>query len=264
VAERHTLEVGDASVEVDVADGGRLVSLRVEGHQLLGGVGARDYEHGSFLMAPWAGRIRNGLLVVGERVHRLSVDRLPPHAGLGLVLDRPWRATIVEPTRLQMRVDLDDRWPLPGFVVQDLSLEPGHLRLRAEVHAVSGAFPATVGWHPWFRRHLDVGGGAELDFTAHGMLARDETGMPTGDLVTVPPGPWDDCFVGVQWPVRIAWPGALTLSIESDQDHVVVFTERSEGFCVEPQSGPPDGPNTMPTMVAPGAPLRASTTWSWS
>ena len=60
----------------------------------------------------------------------------------------------------------------------------------------------------------------------------------------VPPGPWDDCFTGVRWPMAIAWPGILTLRISADVDFAVVYDERAEAFCVEPQTGPPDGPNT--------------------
>ena len=93
-----------------------------------------------------------------------------------------------------------------------------------------------------------------MDLAVDGMLLRDDTGIPSGAVIAVPPGPWDDCFVGVKWPVRITWPGALALTITSDQDYMVVFDERREAFCVEPQSGPPDGPNTTPHMVVPARP----------
>lgn len=259
-----TLRSVGAAVEVDPADGGRITSLSIGGIELLGGIGSGDFEYGSFLMAPWAGRIRDGRLSVDGHEHQLPVDRLPPHAGLGLVLDRPWEVQHADDTHLRMRTDLGGRWPYRGYVLQDLSLEPDRLTLAAEILSVDEAFPATVGWHPWFRRHLAQGGAAELDFAAEGMLLRDDTGIPSGEVIAVPPGPWDDCFVGVRWPVRITWPGSLTLTITSDQDHMVVFNERPEAFCVEPQSGPPDGPNTAPVLVLPGTPLAATTTWSWN
>ena len=56
---------------------------------------------------------------------------------------------------------------------------------------------------------------------------------------------------------------ALTLRITSDVAFAVVFDELDEAFCVEPQSGPPDGPNASPLMVWPGEPLVASTRWAW-
>ena len=124
-------------------------------------------------------------------------------------------------------------------------------------------FPATVGWHPWFRRVLESGAVAELAFEAEGMLLRDAAGIPSGEVVAVPPGPWDDCFTGVRWPMTITWPGVVTLQISADTTFAVVYDELAEAFCVEPQSGPPDGPNTAPQMVRPGAPLAVSTVWAW-
>jgi aldose 1-epimerase len=258
-----TLQAGLARVVVDPLDGGRITSLAVDGVELLGGVGTGVIEHGSFVMVPWAGRIRDGVLRVGGVEHHLPTDRTHPHAGHGLVMDRRWDMVSVSGDALTIRCDLDARWPFRGHVVQELRLAADDLEQRIEVHAAGPAFPATVGWHPWFRRVLGSGSAAELDFTAGGMLARDAAGIPGGDVVPVPPGPWDDCFTGVQWPMTIAWPGALTLRITADVDFVVVYDEIDRAFCVEPQSGPPDGPNTSPRMVRPGEPLVASTVWAW-
>ncbi len=265
MSQAWTLACGRACVGIDLADGGRLTSLRVGELELLGGVGSEVIEHGSFVMAPWAGRIRRGRLVWGELDAQLPTDRVPPHAGHGLVVDSPWHATRVGGQRVRLECALDDRWPLAGHVVQDISLAEDHLVQQVEVHAGgSGAFPATVGWHPWFRRVLDVGEPAQLEFQAAGMLRRDAEGIPDGSVVAVPPGPWDDCFVGVRWPMLITWPGALRLAIEADTDMAVVYDHRSQAFCVEPQSGAPDGPNTAPRVVSPGDPLVARTVWRWS
>ena len=258
-----TLRAGQASVVVDPLDGGRITSLAVDGVELLGGVGTGVIEHGSFVMVPWAGRIRDGLLRVDGVEHHLPTDRTHPHAGHGLVMDRPWEVVSVSEDSLTIRCDLDARWPFPGHVVQEFRLAADLLAQRIEVHAEGAAFPATVGWHPWFRRVLDSGSVAGLDFTAEGMLARDAAGIPSGEMVPVPAGPWDDCFTGVQWPMTVTWPDAVTLRITSDAQFAVVYDELDEAFCVEPQSGPPDGPNTSPRMVRPGEPLVVSTWWAW-
>ena len=63
--------------------------------------------------------------------------------------------------------------------------------------------------------------------------------------------------------MTITWPGVLALRITSDVEFAVVYDELDEAFCVEPQSGPPDGPNTSPRMVRQGEPLVASTGWAW-
>ena len=259
----QTLRAGPARVAVDAADGGRITSLQIEGVELLGAVGTDVIEHGSFVMAPWAGRIRDGVLRVAGVEHMLPTDRTHPHAGHGLVMDRPWQVEQTTDAGLRIRCDLDSRWPFPGHVVQEFRLTAEHLAQRVEVHAQAAAFPATVGWHPWFRRVLESGEIAELHFEASGMLLRDAAGIPGGEVVAVPPGPWDDCFTGVRWPMTITWPGAAVLRISSDVEFAVVYDELAEAFCVEPQSGPPDGPNTHPHMVVPGAPLVVSTRWTW-
>lgn len=260
----HVLRAGRALVVVDPADGGRITSLEVDGVELLGGVGSGVIEHGSFVMAPWAGRIRDGVLRVAGVEHKLPTDRTHPHAGHGLVMDRPWQVEQATGDRLRLRCDLDARWPFPGHVVQELGLAGDRLTQRVEVHAHAAAFPATVGWHPWFRRVLDSGSVAELAFEAAGMLRRDAAGIPDGALVAVPPGPWDDCFTGVRWPMTVTWPGVVTLRISADVGFAVVYDERAEAFCVEPQSGPPDGPNTSPRLVRTDEPLVASTVWAWA
>lgn len=259
-----SLRAGSARALLDLADGGRLTSLTVAGLELLGGVGDVVTDYGSFVMAPWAGRIRDGQLKVGEQNHSLPTPRTHPHAGHGLVLDRPWVAISADSTRLLVRCDLDDRWPYLGYVVQHIALHPDRIEQTVQVHALEGAFPATIGWHPWFRRRLERGGEADLSFTADGMLLRDSSGMPDGTVVPVPPGPWDDCFVGVEWPMVITWPEALALHISADVPFAVIYDEKPQAFCVEPQSGPPDGPNTHPHIVTAKHPLVVSTTWAWT
>src|SRR3546814_16474811 len=80
---------------------------------------------------------------------------------------------------------------------------------------------------------------------------RDSDGLPLGPLDPPPPhGPWDDCFTGLTWPIGLTWPGALSLSLTSTCDHVVLYDQQPHAICVEPQSGPPAAAN----------PARASTT----
>ena len=264
---RHSavrLAAGAASVVVDPADGGRLTSLRVGDLELLGGAGDGVVEHGSFLMAPWAGRIRDGLLTFDGQQHRLPTDRTHPHAGHGLVMDRPWEVVARTEQSARLRCALDERWPFRGEVVAEVELTTDGVRQGVHVVSAQEAFPATVGWHPWFRRQLDRGSPLALELIAGAMWRRDAEGIPDGIQVPVPPGPWDDCFTDVRWPVVLHWAGALTVTIDADTDHVVVFDERPEAVCVEPQTGPPDGPNRWPRLVTPDYPLVATTTWRWS
>lgn len=257
------LRCGRATAVVDLRSGGRINSLQVAGRELLASSGSSVVEHGSFVMAPWAGRIRDGALRVGSRTYRLPTDRTHPHAGHGLVMDRPWQMLEADVDRVLLRRDLDDRWPFPGHVLQEIVLGADALRQRVEVHAEDQPFPVTIGWHPWFPRAIGDGPAARLTFEAAGMLRRDAAGIPDGSVVPVPAGPWDDCFTGVRWPAVITWPGQLELRITADTDFLVVYDERPDAFCVEPQSGPPDGPNTAPALSAPGSPVTAATVWTW-
>jgi galactose mutarotase-like enzyme len=133
-----------------------------------------------------------------------------------------------------------------------------------EVHAEVEPMPVAVGWHPWFRRHLGMGGAVEIDLAAGAMAEREGEGIPSGRwLRPPPPGPWDDCFTELARPPVVRWPGALELEIESTCEHVVVFDQLDRGVCVEPQTDPPDVLNGAPRVVEPGAPLVATTTWRW-
>ena len=96
------------------------------------------------------------------------------------------------------------------------------------------------------------------------MYARDEDGIPTGELAPIGPHPWDDCFTKLgDRPAVLRWPGAISVTLETSCPCVVVFDEPEQAICVEPQSHPPDAFNLGPTVVRPGEPLVATASWSW-
>jgi aldose 1-epimerase len=75
------------------------------------------------------------------------------------------------------------------------------------------------------------------------MLQRDKDGLPNGKLITPPKEPWDDAFTSIRGVPAVVWDDVLRIDIESDAPWWVVYTEDSEGICVEPQSAPPDAAN---------------------
>ncbi|MEO1064608.1 MAG: aldose 1-epimerase [Actinomycetota bacterium] len=246
---------------MDSERGGRIVSLRAAGHELLAEVdAAASMSGGSFPMAPWAGRIRRGRFSFGG--DRQMPINLPPHAIHGTVLDRSW--TVVDDTTA--RCAFDDPWPFAGSIIARWELRAGSLHQTLEVRA-DEPMPVSMGWHPWFRRRLS-GVEAELDWSPGHMFERDGDGMPSGRLVDVPPGPWDDCFGGLAGPPVLRWPGVLELEIASTCGFVVVYDEPADTICVEPQTAPPDALNLTDdrhraAVVEPGEPLVATTTWTW-
>jgi aldose 1-epimerase len=263
------LDAPGAHAVVDLARGGRLASLVVDGRELLVTEGIGRMSWGVFPMAPFAGRVRDGRFTFQGRPHELPIE-LPPHAIHGTVMDRSWH-------RLDARsigTDLGPDWPFGGRAVQRFELGEGRLDFHLELQA-DEPMPASMGWHPWFRRRLASSGAAapadpdsrtppvELDLDAGSMYVRDAAGMTTLDRIPPRPGPWDDCFTDLRRPPVLRWPGFLELTIESDCRDWVVYTVPAEALCVEPQTAPPDALNLVPAIVEPGRPLLASMTWTW-
>lgn len=263
---RVVLRAGAATLEVDAADGGRWTSWTVDGLELLSGadtgLGAA-FSHGCFAMAPYAGRVRDGRMTIGGREHRLP-RVAAPHAIHGTVAGRAW--SVVESTadRAVLRVDLGPDWPAAGTVEQHLHLHPDRLETVLTVHAAE-TMPATVGWHPWFARRLARGGEAEWVLSGGRLWETADDGVPTGDLVPRPPGPWDDAFRDLDRPPGIRWPGALELRMTSDARDAVLFDRLPDVLCLEPQTGPPDAARLgLAAELSPGESSTLACTWAWT
>ncbi|MFF7644234.1 aldose 1-epimerase [Streptomyces canus] len=254
-----TLTAGDAEVTLQPANGGRVGGLRVGGVQLL----RQGDRFGCFPMVPWCGRIRDGRFRDGADVHQLPLNS-PPHAIHGTARDGAWSIARATTDEAVLTYDLVEPWPYPARITQVAALTPDALTLTMSVETYDSSFPAQIGWHPWFHRTLDGGEPVRLDFTAAWQEERGDDHLPTGNRVEPKPGPWDDCFGmpdGVD--VTLTWPGQLELKVASREEWVVVYDEQEAAVCVEPQTGPPNGLNTLPRLVTPLEPLEASTTWSW-
>jgi len=268
-----TLTAGPATVRVDRARGARLASLVVHGHELLvapepgtRGNPSDPLLSGCYPMAPWAGRTRGGRFAWNGHLHELEVNHAG-HAMHGTVFDRRWVLELADVGYLRLRADLQPGWPYAGWAVHEVALTASRLELRLEVHSEALTFPATLGWHPWFRRRLEVGGALEVQLDAARWYPRGVDGLPLGTVEPPPPsGPWDDCFTAVTWPARLTWPGALELTMASTCDHVVLYDQPSHAICVEPQTGPPDALNhlELATLVRHHQPLVAEMSLTWS
>ncbi|MGW3322727.1 aldose epimerase family protein [Streptomyces virginiae] len=254
------LSAGGAEVTVDQENGCRISSLRIDGTELL----RQGPRYGAFPMVPWCGRVANGRFHDGATVHQMPLNH-PPHALHGFGRDSPWRPAGATATEAAFAYDLVDPWPYPGRVTQVVTLAEDSLTLAMGVETYGDSFPAQVGWHPWFLRNLGAGGpDAEVSFEPGWQEERGEDHIPTGKRIDPKPRPWDDCFGmphGVD--VTLTWPGALELRVTSRAEWVVIYDEEPEAVCVEPQSGPPNGLNTLPRLVTPVDPLEVSTTWTW-
>ncbi|MGW4300527.1 aldose epimerase family protein [Streptomyces sp. NPDC004376] len=252
------LTAGDAEVVVRPGKGGRVAGLKVGGTELL----RQGERFGCFPMVPWCGRIRDGRFLDGGVVRQMPLNS-PPHAIHGTTRDGAWRTARVSADEAVLTFELTDPWPHPGKVTQIVSVGEDSLTLTMSVETYEDSFPAQIGWHPWFNRTLG-GEGVRIDFTPAWQEERGADHLPTGNRIDPRPGPWDDCFGmpdGVD--VTLTWPEQLELKLTSREQWAVVYDEQDAAVCVEPQTGPPNGLNTMPRLVTPLEPLEASTTWRW-
>jgi len=301
------LRAGQDRAVLDPEAGGRLASLVAGGAERLvtdPGAGPEPPEltglaWGSFLMAPWVGRLDGGRLPWDGRVHQLPTT-FRGHAIHGTTFDRPWEVEASDDTSATLSIALTDPWPFGGLVRQRFTLRPGELVLEAEIEAGEVPMPVSLGWHPWFARPAE--GDVRMRVDATGTLHLRDDLVPTGAVVPLEPattdlrhGPalgerrLDDVYVEVGQPAELRWPDlVLRMTWDGAVQSVVVHTP-PRGVTLEPQTAWPNAPllvaqdlgqpeprrhpagaaTTLDRSVvglvvaAPGTPLRASTTWTW-
>lgn len=246
------LSASAVRVSIDTKAGGRIASINLRGHELLVTESKDPMGWGSYPMIPWAGRIRKGRFTFRGGEYQLPIN-MAPHSIHGTCFTRPW--DVNEDGTLG--IELGGSWPFGGSAIQRFDLTSDRLICTIEIHNDIRSMPASVGWHPWFRRPVS------LSFAASKMYVRDDDYIPSGELITPPSGPWDDCFTGVLAPPKLSWPGGPTVTLTSSCDHWVVYDQPAHAVCVEPQTGPPDAFNLAPEIVEPGKPLIASMTYTW-
>ncbi len=251
------LQSAGATATID-EQGGRLASLMIGDLEVMLTEGPKPTRWGSFPMIPWCGRLPYGRLDFAGDTYTFP-ETSPPHANHGRTHLQLWDQTDAS----ALRTELVDPWPFGGHATQRFDLTDTSFTVTAEVHAGDRPMPAMIGWHPWFRRELDRGATAEVDFAATSIYAVDDDLVPTGELAPIPPAPWNACFVGLDADPTITWPGALRLTVSSSFDHWVIFTEPEHALCVEPQSGPPNEFHIAPHVLQPGEALTGSMTLRW-
>lgn len=249
-----SIAAGPVVVEVDPAAGGRIAQITVGATPLL--VGRTDdaasaLAWGWYPMVPWAGRIRNGRFEFRGRGYDLPRNH-GDHAMHGVGFTSEWSSIELGDHRVRIGLDLpsDERWPFGGRVVQTFTVEPDRVQCAMAVTAGDQACPVSFGWHPWFRKP------DRIDFSPTAMYRRDDDHVAVDDLVPVPPGPWDDCFVN-DAPVGLTIDG-IELEFTSPCPTWVVYDEPDHATCVEPQTGPPDAFNLGAIVLEPGATATAS------
>lgn len=225
------LEAGDAWMTVHPDEGGRIGKLEVGRQPLLkADVGNGPMTWGCYPMAPWAGRVRHGSFTFDGVRTQLPLNAAP-HAIHGTGFVSSWE--VLDAGRDFCDLQSELHWAYGGIATQHLQLDEHGLTALLTVYANAVPMPAVVGWHPCFLKPQR----ADLEFGR--MYVRDDEYIAIPELVPPKPHPWDDAFIEPLAPLRLHYK-ALTVTIESDCDHWVVYDEPDDVTCVEPQSGPPD------------------------
>jgi aldose 1-epimerase len=264
------LEKGKNRALIDERKGGRLAQLFIGDLSILVEEEENPLAWGCYPMAPWVGRLEKGLWRYQWKDYRFPIN-LEPHAIHGTCFTRPWHIEKKSENSVSLSIDLGEHWPFAGRARQTISLENDTLMMELSVSSESESFPASLGWHPWFKRQLEQGEALELFFEAQNKYACDQTQIPTSELI--PPGspPWDDCFTEVTKKPLLRWNKAakgkaLEVEIESDCDHWVVYNMPEHALCVEPQTSAANAinENRLPVdIVSPEEALTKTMALHW-
>ncbi|HEY3334422.1 MAG TPA: hypothetical protein VGK16_04220 [Candidatus Limnocylindrales bacterium] len=216
---RIRLEAGGCALEVAPGVGGRMAALEVDGWDVLRRDGWTDREGGSFVMAPWAGRLRDARVRWGDRAWTMPATE-PPHALHGTVADVSWTVSDLDATSVTLVTSFGAAWPFEATIQRRIELRVDGLTDRLMMTAAE-PMPAILGWHPWFRRRAvrlgDRVESAPVDVAIHGgrRVELDGEGLPTGRLVAPRPVPEDDVLLDVDGDPVVRWPDGPRLEIHA-------------------------------------------------
>ena len=273
-------EAGGRLLQIEIFDGSEWLPLLVapdDPRRLID----EPEAWGSYVMAPWPGRIDGGRFLWRGRQYAVPVSSGDGHALHGRGVYLPWRVDAQTKSSIRMSVDFDEAWPFGGGATLEIRLADRSISQRVEVRATRGAFPAGVGWHPLFRRDVRGKHDAEILVDAEQKYEVAEM-IPTGWMPPVTGEQdlrlyrvvgqrrLDDCYrepraLGIRW-------GDIELTMRSSANvtHAVVYTP-PHAVCIEPQTCAPDAFNLAAqgvvgagmAVLARGRPLVAETVWRW-
>lgn len=243
------IDDAEFQVNIDLENGARISSLLWRDMQITVPFRGSLINYGWYGLGPWAGRVRDGIIKdVDGTEYELPTNYSAPNAIHGFGFHSSWQD--IGPGRALLHLPE----PYGGATMeQRIEVLDDAIRWSMEYDAGNCTLPAWVGLHPWFARDIGAGNELELEFNAGKMLKRDVDGLPNGELITPPKAPWDDAFTEIRGVPSLIWDDVLRIDIESDAPWWVVYSEDSEGVCVEPHAAPPDAANLIERALAKGA-----------
>lgn len=257
-----TIEIasGDHKLVIDPINGGRATAWYKDDLQILGEQGDHPLIGGWYLMAPWAGRIKNNQVSFNGKSYPQEIN-FQQWAIHGTVAFSPGKIQNQSDFAVEILHETNDKWPIKMQVLQRWSIANNFLKCYASISTEQAEFPAQLGWHPWFKRQLTKGKIAKFGIEAESQYKKDENNFTLNETQPIGIPPFDDAFVVTSGKGFIEWPEALRIDFSSDVDTFVIYDELEDFFCIEPQTGPPDDVNHAKHLVSPGAPVAASVKW---
>ena len=146
--------IDDAEFQIAIDDdnGARITSLKWRENEFAVPFRGQVHTSGWYAMAPWAGRIKEGLITnsAGQQI-QLPATIDPPHALHGFGLISSWQE--IGPGRSLLHL------PSPygnATVEQKIEVLDDAVRWSLEYDDNGCDLPAWLGFHPWFARDLEL------------------------------------------------------------------------------------------------------------
>ena len=227
------------SIAIDLDQGARLASVQWRDMQFVVPFRGQDLTWGWLSMAPFAGRIKDGIIKDSKgNKHQLPNNFDPPHALIGYGAQSSWEDIGGGRQFLELPSPFNG-----AAVTQSYEILDNAIRWSLDYEANGCDLPVTLGFHPWFAREIGKGDSAELLFAANKMFKRGDDYLPTGEIISPTQPPWDDTFMEIKGVPEIVWPGAARLTMECDTPYWMVYSQDEDGICIEPVTAPPDAQN---------------------
>jgi len=233
---------------------------------------------GSFIMAPWANRVREAKFMFEGKSISLKANTADGTAQHGDVRKRPWNVLKQGPNSVTLEYDsaahADSNWPWKYRCRVEYALEEMSLVARLSVvNEDTSPFPTGCGHHPYFSRRLwddrdaielraPVSGRYPLKAAcAIGPAAPDDLSRRLGMLATIPDEHIDTVFAGFGGEAELRWPSSgvtLRIKASANMNHLVLFAPHANGrsgtplpfIAVEPQTQVNDAFNLESTGVS--------------
>ena len=248
------LHIGEGPLEAVLLPeaGARLHRLSAFGHDLLrtppdpGDHRREPFFWGGYVMAPWCNRLAVGGTTVNGRTVRLASNFPDGSAIHGQVYAIRWSEGA--DGRLTVRAG-NDGWPWPYEVTTSAQVGDASLQLRWRLtNLAHEPMPAGVGFHPWWRRPVQLRVVAGMVYPSNAAPAAEPEPvrgrLDLRTLATPADGLDGTWTAATPVTVELAWPelGVRAILASSQARYVAVATPADlDAIAVEPQTHAPDG-----------------------